>query len=411
MPVRLQQHMTYEIQGEEARTARAFPVLRQFTGSSEFNTLDYRPPALILEMEDQSFHHDSAVPLPLIRTAQQPHAPVEPLDSGGMEDVRPHHPWVYEAFHAREISLPFSDWYFEHRRGLVVLAVAYYFLQHNAAYRLLLAGHTDTTGSESHNFSLSDRRAESVDCLLRGNRDRWTEIAVKDHCVMDYQLILTYFSRTFGWPCDPGGVDGDHGDLTDQAVRQFQETYNKLFGQSIAVDGEVGWQTWGAVFDVYLSDLASLLDVEVYELGRFRQHLCSVDGENCWIGCGERIPIAEPERDNYRSKENRRVELLFFHESNLPDLGAHLPGGSIRSGDAGREASGVYAPGAYEYLRLDPHWWFGQPIFRSSNGAHKFYFFDPAQDRDVSALYEENPLSVAEPSADDFPYVTLPPQE
>jgi hypothetical protein len=108
-----------------------------------------------------------------------------------------------------------------------------------------------------------------------------------------------------------------------------------------------------------MAELATLLEIKVEELPKYRAQLRYVDDNYHRIGCGERIPIDEAGRDNYRSAENRRVEFLFFDEEYLPDLSAHLPGGKIRSGEGGREESGIYAPGAQRFVYLDPEWWTG----------------------------------------------------
>ena len=145
------------------------------------------------------------------------------------------------------------------------------------------------------------------------------------------------------------------------AVRTFQDRYNETFNASITVDGVVGPQSWGAFFDTYMEELAQLLELSSDDLPQFRQQLRYVNSEHKVIGCGERIPIDESQRDNYRSAENRRVELLFFVSDSAPDLSAHLNGGEIRSGNAGAEASDVYGPGAHTYRVLIPEWWVNEP--------------------------------------------------
>jgi lysozyme family protein len=47
---------------------------------------------------------------------------------------------------------------------------------------------------------------------------------------------------------DPGGVDGDFGDNTENAVRLFQIRFSKLDGDPLDMDGVVGPDTWEAMF-------------------------------------------------------------------------------------------------------------------------------------------------------------------
>lgn len=352
-------HLRFKVLKKKALLHNPHPVLRGIPGSTDWNTFDLRPPAVTLEVEDQSFHHNSAVMMPALKSD---FPPFDGEPEGGtdlLRELEPVYPDWYEEFtnwHIPEAVLRRFEY---HRRGLAVLAVCYLFLEQYPRYRLLLAGHTDTSGGEDYNFSLSDLRAENVDCLLQGKRDRWVGI-VKEKCkVEDIQLICAYLNHTRSWSCDPGPIDGAFCAQTEAAIRGLQQAYNDRFGKNIAIDGQAGSETWGAIYDIYMAELASLLDIEVEELPDYRARLKYVDDNYHRIGCGECIPIDEAARDNYRSAENRRVEFLFFDEDYLPDLSAHLAGGKIRSGDGGREVSGIYAPGAYRFVYLDPEWWTG----------------------------------------------------
>ena len=359
----LNTHATYEITAPAATEDRRVPVLRQRRDSATFNTLDTRPPAVILEFEDFSYHHNSAVTLPCLPS--QPDNDASEAyhweDPTTMPPIHRSQPKAYQRFRDGEVPPPADQADPWRRRALVLIAVAYRFLEHNPDYALLIAGHTDTSGDDAVNFPLSDARAAHVLALLEGDRDAWVAICQQRSQVEDYQRILTHYAQVNMWACDPGPVDNILGEQTRQAVRAFQRQYNETFDRSITVDGVVGSETWGAFFDTYMDELARLLESSVDDLDQYRQHLRFIDPEHKTIGCGERIPIDEAQRDNYRSATNRRVDLLFFATYRPPDLSAHLAGGEIRAGQAGREASGVYGPGTQVYRMLLPEWWVSAP--------------------------------------------------
>jgi outer membrane protein OmpA-like peptidoglycan-associated protein len=50
--------------------------------------------------------------------------------------------------------------------GIAVLKTVFLRLLEHPEQKMLIAGHTDTSGKESYNYELSELRAESVTCLL-----------------------------------------------------------------------------------------------------------------------------------------------------------------------------------------------------------------------------------------------------
>ncbi len=242
-------------------------------------------PGLVLEMEDLHFHHDSAVLLP------------DPKRDGTQGE-------------------PDED----QLTGLTVLRACYLQAKNNPAQKMLVVGHTDTTGKPGYNLTLSQLRAESVTHALLGKRDDWARVADSKHKVEDYQLILTWITETFAWDCDPGGVDDENGPKTKAAVRAFQKQYNARFRGKLAVDGVVGPETWKAFFDVYMSKLKKMLRTDDAGLDELRKELKFVDDGRRFVGCGESHPIAGERRDSFRSATNRRVEILFFDPGQEPKL-------------------------------------------------------------------------------------------
>lgn len=236
--------------------------------------------------------------------------------------------------------------------GLAVLKTTFIRLKEFPTQKLLVVGHTDTKGSESFNFTLSEERAASLVHLLEGNRAEWVEIAIARHVNKDVQQILKWAAGARSWDCDPGEVDGDIGSETRRAIRGFQEAYNLDFGQAIDENGRMSRQVWGAMFDVYQAELALLLDDEEEGLARYRADLRWLDAARKGVGCGESWPIEAAEQNNYRSARNRRVELLFFDADESLLLDCHPPGATCIP-----DLCPLYPPrrGSRIYLPVHPH--------------------------------------------------------
>jgi len=207
--------------------------------------------------------------------------------------------------------------------GLAILRAVYVHAGDNPSQKILITGHTDTSGGQASNVELSFKRAENVKHALLGNRDEWVASCEDQHRVEDYQQILEWISKVWAADCDPEGVDNVHGPRTNRAVSNFQTLYNDEFEAEISVDGVVGPQTWGAIFDVYMEILADILDVDVDQLPAERAKLTWLDDGKQGVGCGEHFPIDLPGVDGRRSANNRRVQVLFFDPGEEPLLDCH----------------------------------------------------------------------------------------
>lgn len=299
-------------------------VLERATGELHLFTL--RPhPAYRLEVHDVHFHHNSPVMLPDCTADDD-----EPDGEAHAEDT-----------------------------GLAVLAAALRYAREHPTQRLLIAGHADTSGDPSRNDPLSADRARSVLLVLRGDeasREEWRTKAAREDKVEDYQLVLKWIAFKRGWPCDPGAVDNRLGPNTRRAIEGFQLRYNfELHPRTdpdapaegeIDPDGVVGKDTWGAIYDVYELTLRELLRVDEAGLQAHRDALVFVNDSLPAVGCGENFPIDEPERENFKSHENRRVEILFFEPEHLPNLACH---------DSGRclpDECRVYNPRAFGFTPI-----------------------------------------------------------
>lgn len=274
----------------------------------------------LIEVEDAHFHHDSAVLLPDF--AGDPNA----VGTGGRTT------------------------------GIAVLAACLLHARSHPEQKLLSAGHTDTSGDDAYNIDLSQLRADNVVAALVGDKNAWVDIAKRKHQIEDYQRILEWIAWLWGWPCSPGGIDGEHGSKTDTAVEAFQQLAGEELQRSISVDGDVGEQTWGAIFDIYMLVLADVLGVDAQGLAELQQAVKWADGGKKGVGCGESFPVEQRGVDGLKSATNRRVELLFFDPGEEPRLSCHAA-----SGTCTKDRCDLYAAGAYQTvyipappLRLDP---------------------------------------------------------
>ncbi len=271
--------------------AAARQGVRLSTGQLFSVSLSEKASVFVIEVEDVLFRHDSAVLLPEAYD-------IDPKESADESQER--------------IS------------GLDVLRTTYIRAKEFPDQLMLIAGHTDTTGQDQYNVKLSEKRAKSVVAMLLGQREDWAAISDKQHKNEDIQQILTFIAKRFpALNCDPDGIDGIIGEKTHTATKNFQTGFEAQFGRKIKADGVVGKETWGAFFDVYQSELAKMLDTDVDKLQGFRDSLKFADDGRKAVGCGEFFPIEAPDRDKFRSRINRRVELLFFDPSEKPVLACH----------------------------------------------------------------------------------------
>ncbi len=235
--------------------------------------------------------------------------------------------------------------------GIAVLKTVFLRLLEHPEQKMMIAGHTDTSGRESYNFELSELRAESVTCLLENNKDRWVEISKGKHRAEDIQQILTWIAADRGWDCDPQGIDGVIGSKTKKATLNFQTKYNDEFKADIKKDGIVGTETWGAFFDIYQDKLSEMLDADDADMASYRLELKWQFIDHKYVGCGENWPIEEAEKDNYRSQRNRRIEILFFDPDEVFSLDCHS------TEECEKDLCPLYPPvsGSRIYLPVHPY--------------------------------------------------------
>ena len=207
--------------------------------------------------------------------------------------------------------------------GLDVLRVLYNHAKAHKDHKLLITGHADPGEPGGDALKLSRQRAKGLHALVTGDRDTWVDIAVKHGLVEDYQQLLIWFNALMGWPCRPGEKNGKHDAATSSALQGFQACYNQDFEKEIAVDGDMGRESWGAMFDVMLAELAASLDTDADGLKSAQQSLTFLDPP--FLACGDKLPCERLGGD-YRGG-NRRVELLFCAPDEVP------PKPALKDGD------------------------------------------------------------------------------
>ncbi len=264
----------------------------------------------VVEMEDVLFHLDSAVMMP-----------ENPSGKGSQQGTTDDPPGSASAeAHEKQLAVG----------GLQALALVYKQFELDPDKRLVIAGHTDTSGKPGYNFELSEARALNVLYLLTVDRENWAQNSAKRHRVEDIQQILRYCDGRWDFDCDPGKIDDTWGNDTETASESFLRTAMSEPPESEQVDALLRtihathkWpiEVWRRVFDLYSESLAGYLQVKPEELGGLSASLIRwLDDDKKFVACGESFPIDDSQKSNYRSQTNRRVELLLFDKSDAPVL-------------------------------------------------------------------------------------------
>jgi peptidoglycan hydrolase-like protein with peptidoglycan-binding domain len=167
---------------------------------------------------------------------------------------------------------------------------------------LLIVGHTDTSASETHNSNLSLERADAVAAYLTDAIDAWEKFFHPDGKrsslqwgTREIQLMLSALPAD-ATPFFSGEVDGIHGPITSEAVRNFQAQHG------LAANGNVDEATRRTLIQAYMD-----LDETTLPSGI---HVTT-------HGCGEFFPVSQS-GDGAHVAEDRRVEAFFFDGAITP---------------------------------------------------------------------------------------------
>ncbi|MGL1902650.1 MAG: hypothetical protein OCC49_10970 [Fibrobacterales bacterium] len=184
---------------------------------------------------------------------------------------------------------------------------------------LMILGHTDTSGEPQPNFDLSEKRAQSIKALLSNDAELWKGMAKAQSDVVDYQQIVKGLDILKGWGCDPGTVDGVDGSATQKGLKAFQSAYNENFDGSLAVDGNIGPNSWAALLDVIYQ---TALEQSEIKPSRIKPRFHAEYGV---YPCGESFPVDQTGMDGLQSASNRRVEIHMSDRPNPPKLPEPIP--------------------------------------------------------------------------------------
>jgi len=197
---------------------------------------------------------------------------------------------------------------------IALLASAFTYAKDNPDRELIAHGHADTSGDPDYNLTISKRRAEAIKGLLDNDMALWNGVvACKDHKLEteDYQQTFKGLAEKYGWDCDPGDVDNKDGPKTKEGVKGFQTEYNSRYNGTLTVDGVVGPKTWEAIGITIRSLLEDYLKNDL-KLDPAPTITYGYPDGNGIYPCGESCPIENAGDSNYKSEENRRVELVFY---------------------------------------------------------------------------------------------------
>lgn len=183
--------------------------------------------------------------------------------------------------------------------------------------RLLIVGHTDRTDVQGYNQPLSERRARAVHAFLTFGRDPEGAVAEWDALRREpkpgkKRLVEDgWGAREYQWMLQdlgfyPGRIDGDHGPMTDDAVRAFR------CARGLPPGTKVDDAVWDALIRAYLGQDGFKVPAE-----RFFAN-CGTEPLK-WLGCGELDPTDPPGVATEQAhRPYRRVELLFIRGAALP---------------------------------------------------------------------------------------------
>ncbi len=189
--------------------------------------------------------------------------------------------------------------------------------------KVLVVGHTDTSGSNEFNDELSTERAAVLHALLIGDETTFGTLCEERHVRDDDEFVMAWVAKRFGWRVN----FDDHGQDPVLAFFEFRREFNASpfsleSGHTIPDNAKYyGAAYWTAIFFLYESEVARILDTDNDGLDEYRETLDFLAPEH--VGCGENFPIDQVGFDGVRSQTNRRSEILFFDPDELPKMDCH----------------------------------------------------------------------------------------
>ena len=111
---------------------------------------------------------------------------------------------------------------------ICAMASAVKFALDRADLRLVVYGHTDTTGTADSNLQLSIRRARAMKALLAKDPQEWASLT-ENALPIEVQTTFKSIAACSQWNCDPGSLDGVLGAKTASAIEAFQMKFNRQY--------------------------------------------------------------------------------------------------------------------------------------------------------------------------------------
>ena len=320
-------------------------AVRDAQPSSAFNTINIRPPAARLEIEDAAYHEGSAVTLPLLPPLTRPrHELWSFLDdewAKAMQDSAPEH---YELLQ-QELVEEDDDWPVFGRSTLLLAAIVIEAAGREPSARLIVAGHADAGEGDAE--ALSAARAQNFLAIVAGDRDLFVTTTKQYSRTGDMAVIGSFLASTFGWPWT-AQANADFAVAAALLRRSYnaaakQKTAAPFFPQALPDDSpQFTDADLGALYDCYQFALAALLGVTTPDaLATLRAKLRFADDASPSFGYGD--AIARDKQPAWRSHAQRRVEAVFVAEENVTPL--------IKRGMAH-----LYDRDLFSFAHYLPHW-------------------------------------------------------
>jgi hypothetical protein len=198
---------------------------------------------------------------------------------------------------------------------------------------VVIAGFASSSGTADHDRDLSARRAQAIKALLGRDADAWGDLAANFQ-TQDIQQILSGLASGFGWPCDPGAVDGEDGPATQAGVKAFQAECNTRYSLGLDEDGLCGPETWKAVHRAICALVSEATGQDPSAEPSWPDVPWGYsDGEGVYA-CGSDFAAQDD------SATDRHAEIGFFESNMEPPLVAPAPGEKATLADYPVEDSG-----------------------------------------------------------------------
>lgn len=186
--------------------------------------------------------------------------------------------------------------------------------------KVVVLGHTDSSGEFKVNYDIGELRAKSVHALIENSSEAWKIIAKANGKVIDYQAILSNLDAKHGWDCNPGTIDGIDGKNTQAALKKFQKQANEKHKLSLVVDGIIGPNTWNGLFVTIRSIVLPNHKNKALALC-YREEV-----EKGCFSCGESFPRKKVNQEDNAEESNRRVDIVFSKVAPILDASAPSSG-------------------------------------------------------------------------------------